>query len=134
MSKTTETKFAMPKFGTESFAMPKFDFEALIGMQKANVETLVQAQAVMVEAAQAIAKLQTGLLEETFKSMQAFLKFDAKVKPEAYLADAKAAAEKVMAVAKEELDVGMKAQTEVAQLVTKRAAANMEGLKAFAAA
>ena len=134
MTKTSDNPFAMPKFNMEAFAMPKFDFETLVAMQKANVDTLVQAQGVMVEAAQAIAKLQTGLIEETFKNMQTFMKFDAKAKPEAYLADAKAAADKVMAVAKQELDLGLKAQTEVAQLVSKRAAANMEGLKAFAAA
>lgn len=134
MSKTTESPFTMPKFNMEAFAMPKFDFEALVAMQKANVETIVQAQGVMVEAAQAIAKLQSGLVEETIKNIQAFLKFDAKAKPEAYLADAKAAAEKVMAVAKQELDLGMKAQAEVGQLVSKRAAANMESLKTIAAA
>ena len=131
MSNPIETPAGTVK-AAQAFAMPKFDFGSLVAMQKGNVETLVQAQGVMVEAAQAIAKLQTGFLEETFKNMQTFLKFDGKAKPETYFADAKAAAEKAIAVAKEELDVGMKAQTEVVQLVSKRAAANIEGLKAMA--
>jgi hypothetical protein len=119
---------------TKTPQFPKFDVTALVNMHKANVETLVQAQKVWADAAQAIAKLQYGLFEDGVKSAQGLLKLDPKGKPEIAFADVKAAAEKAVAVAKEEFDLGVKAQNEVAQLFVRRATANIDELKAFAAA
>jgi hypothetical protein len=114
--------------------VPSFNLDAYIALQKANVDTLVQAQSVFVQAAQSIAKLRAALIEESFKKAETAFKFDPKVKPEAYFAEAKANAEKFMAAAKQELDLGVKAQNDVAQLVVKRAVANVEELKALATA
>jgi hypothetical protein len=119
---------------TKTPTLPKFDLDGIVAMHKANIETFVAAQKVLSDAAQAIAQLQYGLVEETFKNAQAFLRFDAKAKPEAVIADLKAQADRIVAVAKEEFDLGVKANNEVAQMITKRVAANIDGLKGMAAA
>jgi phasin family protein len=125
----TAPKFEMPKFD-----MPKFNFDALVALHKANVDTMMEAQGIWMQAAEAVAKLQYAWVEETFKQGEAVLKGDVtRRKPEEFMADAKAAADKVMAVAKEQADLGMKAQKQVADLVTKRVNANLEDVKALAA-
>jgi phasin family protein len=131
MATTTKTapKFEMPKFD-----MSKFNFDALVALHKANVDTMMEAQGIWMQTAEAVAKLQYTWVEETFKQGEAMLKGDVtKKKPEEFMADAKAAADKVMAVAKEQADLGMKAQKQVADLVTKRVNANLEDVKALAA-
>ncbi len=131
MATTTKTT---PKFEMPKFEMPKFNFDSVVAMQKANVDTMVEAQGIWMQAFESIAKLQYGWMEETFKQHEAMLKGDVtKKKPEEFMADAKAAADKVMAVAKEQADLGMKAQKQVADLVTKRVNANLEDVKALAA-
>jgi phasin family protein len=88
----------------------------------------------MFGAAQAITKLQYGFFQEGMKAAEGYFKADASAKkPEEFVAEAKAAAEKVISVAKEQQEVGMKAQKDVAELVSKRVAANIEEAKTFAA-
>ncbi len=131
MATTTKTT---PKFEMPKFEAPKFNFDAFVAMHKANVDTMVEAQGIYMRTVEAMAKLQYGWVEETFKNGETFFKGDVtKRKPEDFLADAKSAAEKVMAVAKEQADLGMKAQQEVADLVTKRVTANIEDAKSLAA-
>lgn len=116
------------------FDLPKFNFDAAVALHKANVDTLIEAQGILFQAAEAIAKLQYGWVEETFKQGEALFKGDvSKKKPEEFLADAKAAADKAIAVAKEQADLGIKAQAKVADLVTKRVNANLEDVKTLAA-
>ncbi len=117
------------------FPVAKFDFDALFALQKANVETMLQAQQVVIEAMQAAAKTQYGWMQESMESFQAAMngKFDADKKPEAYLAEVKAAAEKVLSVAQTQVDLGMKAQAEAMDLLTKRAAANVDEAQKVAA-
>lgn len=129
----TATKTA-PKFEMPKFDMPKFNFDAFVAMHKANVDTMMEAQNIWMQTAEAMAKLQYGWVEETYKQGEAMMKGDVtRRKPEEYIADAKAAADKVMAVAREQADLGMKAQKQVADLVTKRVNANLEDAKALAA-
>lgn len=130
----TAPKFEMPTFDMSTFAMPKFNLDAFVALHKANVDTMMEAQGIWMQTAEAIAKLQYGWVEESFKQGEAMLKGDAaKKKPEEFIADAKAAADKVMSVAKEQTDLGMKAQKQVADLVTKRVNANIEDAKTLAA-
>jgi len=130
----TANKFEMPTFDMPKFDMPKFNVDAVVAMHKANVDTMLEAQGIWMQTAEAIAKLQYGWVEETLKQGETFLKGDvSKKKPEEFIADAKAAADKVMAVAKEQADLGMKAQAQVADLVSKRVNANLEGAKTLAA-
>lgn len=129
----TPTKMT-PKFEMPKFEAPKFNFDALVAMHKANVDTMVEAQGIFMRTFETMAKLQYGWVEETFKHGETMLKGDvAKNKPETFLANAKSAAEKAMAVAKEQADLGMKAQQEVADLVSKRVTANIEDVKSLAA-
>lgn len=115
-------------------ALPKVDLESLFALQKANLESLTQAQHVWIDAAQAILALQQGWVQDVVSGFDGFGKVDAQKKPEAYFADAKANAEKAMAVAKQGIDLGLKAQSDMAQILSKRAAANMDGFKGFVAA
>jgi hypothetical protein len=59
--------------------------------------------------------------------------FDGKKQPAAYAEEVKAAMEKAMADVKETVDLGIKAQSEVVDLLVKRATANFEDMKAVAA-
>ena len=63
----------------------------------------------------------------------AFKTFDPAKKPEAYAKDAQTAVEGAIADAKTVVENGVKAQNEVAQLLTNRFVANLNELKALAA-
>ena len=113
------------------FNFPKFDLNGLVAMQKANVETVVQAQRVLTDAAQAMFKLQAGWLAETARQFQASVtKLDVTKGPDAVVAETRAAAERAIAVGRQQLDLGTRAQGEAVDLVAKRVAANVDQVKA----
>ncbi len=116
-------------------AVPQLDMEALFAMQKANVETLVQAQKVMLDAVQAAAKIQYGFVAEMLDKMQSTMsgKVDIDKKPEAYLADVKSTAEQAVKIAQAQMDLGMKAQAQAMDLLTKRAQQNVDEIQKIAA-
>lgn len=114
--------------------MPKFDLEAWMALHKANLETAVAAQKVVFDFWQTVAKRQVDTMKEAFAKFDGFVKgFDAKKQPKEYVDEAKAVFEKAMADAKETLDLGMKAQAEVVDLLVKRATANLDEVKSLAA-
>mgnify|MGYP006283366007 FL=1 len=119
----------------KTVTFPKFDMETFFAMQKANMDTMVKAQNVMLEAFQAAAKVQYGFVNEYFEQAQSLMsgKFDADKKPEAYVADVKAVADKVVTVAQTQMDLGMKAQAEAMDLLSKRAQKNVDELQKLAA-
>jgi phasin family protein len=124
------TKTAMPQLP----ALPKFDVEALVTVQKANVETFVAAQKIIFDLIQTVAKKQVEIVKEAMAKADVMFKgFDAKKQPTAYADEMKAAVEKAMADVKETVDLGIKAQSEVVELLVKRATANFEEMKAVAA-
>ncbi|MCB1883155.1 MAG: phasin family protein [Geminicoccaceae bacterium] len=113
---------------------PKINLDALVAMQKANIDALVEARNVLMGATQAIAKLQLGWYEQSLKHMQTLAKGDAaKNKPEDFFAEVKAVTERAMAVGKEQTDLGFKAQQQVAEIVTKRVQKTLENAKTVAA-
>lgn len=114
--------------------LPKVDLDALFGLQKANLATAQEAQNVLLDAVQAIARTQYGWAEEAAAEVQAALNAKAPKQPEAVLAEVRAAAEKAVAVAKESVDLGVMAQRRVADLFSRRVAANVEQIKVLAAA
>ena len=122
-----EPKRFEPKF-------PKLDLDALFGVQQANLAVVHEAQTVLVDAAQAIARVQYGYLEQTIARTRAALGSKQLWKPEAALAEVKAAAEKAVAVGKEVVDLAVAAQRRVAELVAQRGAANADQFKALVAA
>jgi enamine deaminase RidA (YjgF/YER057c/UK114 family) len=115
--------------------LPKLDVDALFAMQKANMDTVVKAQSVLLDAAQAAVKAQYGFFAEYMDQMQAMMtgKIDAEKKPEAYVADVKAAADKYVTVTQNQMDLGMKAQAEAMDLIAKRVQQNVDELQKIAA-
>lgn len=115
--------------------LPKLDVDALFAMQKANMDTVVKAQTVLLDAAQAAVKAQCGFVTDFVDQMQAMMtgKFDAEKKPEAFVADVKAAADKYVTVTQSQVDLGMKAQAEAMDMLAKRVQANVDELQKLAA-
>ncbi|MFP4361329.1 MAG: hypothetical protein ACLFTG_11715 [Alphaproteobacteria bacterium] len=115
--------------------LPKLDVDALFAMQKANMDTLVKAQTVLLDAAQAAVKAQSGFFADYMDQMQAMLtgKFDVAKKPDAYVADVKAVADKYVSVTQNQMDLGMKAQAEAMDMIAKRVQQNVDELQKLAA-
>ena len=113
--------------------LPKFDLDALFSVQKANLAAANEVQTVLVEATQAVARVQYGYVEQAVADMKAALGTKQLPKPDAALADLKAAAEKAFAVAKEVVDLTVGAQKRVAELVSERTQAAVTELKALTA-
>jgi hypothetical protein len=123
----TKTTPPLPNF-------PTFNVDALVALQKANVETLVQVQKILTAAAEAAFQAQIKRFETWQGQLEVALKgFDVSKKPEAYAKEAQAAVETVMAEAKAAVESGVKTQREVAQILADRAVANLNELKALAA-
>ena len=128
MAKPTVVTFPIPEF-----KLPKFDLDALFATQNANLATVHQAQNVLAEAAQAIAKVQYGYVEQAVAEAKAALATKELPKPETVLANAKAGVEKTVAVAKEVVDLAVAAQQRAYKVLTQRGQASVEELKAVAA-
>ena len=114
---------------TTEIKFPKFDLDALFSAQKANLAAAHEAQTVLLDAAEAIAKVQYGYVEGAVAEAKAAV--DSKELPKAETV--KASGEKFVAVAKEVFDLGLAAQKRVAQLVTDRTKATVAELKSIAA-
>jgi hypothetical protein len=126
-------EFKVPEFKFPEAKLPKIDFEALFGLQTANLAAAHEVHSVTLEAVQAIAKIQYGLFEETVAGMKALLAGKSSKEPQAMLADVKAAAEKAVTAGKQGMDLGVAAQQRVAELVAKRVQANIDEFKSLAA-
>jgi hypothetical protein len=114
--------------------LPTFNLDAFIALQKANVETLVQVQKILTDAAVAAWQAQVKRLDAWQTQLEgAFKTFDLSKKPEAYAKEAQSAVESAMAEAKVAVEDGVKVQREVAQILADRAVANLNELKALAA-
>jgi hypothetical protein len=125
-SKVTGSKTPGPKF-------PKIDVEAAFGLQKANLAALHEVQSVLLDAAQAIARIQHAWFQDNATKVRSLLDGKAPKQPQAVLADVRDAAQKAVAAGKEGVDLGVAAQQRVAQLVAKRVQTNLDDFKALAA-
>jgi hypothetical protein len=136
MDKTpTTVKADTPKVEFPKMNMPKLDLDAVVALQRANIETFLAAQRILFDLAQTVAKRQSELFKDYMGKAEVAVKggFDAKKQPTTYVDDAKAVIERAVADAKETLDLGLKAQSEVVDLFMKRATANFDHVKALAA-
>jgi hypothetical protein len=88
---------------------------------------------VLLEAVQAIGRIQYGLCEEAVAGVKMLLAGKAPKEPQAILADVKAAAEKAVAAGKQGMDLSVAAQRRVAELVARRVQANIDEFKSLAA-
>ena len=77
-------------FPTPEFKLPTFDLDALFASQTANLAAVHEAQNVLTGAAQAIAKVQYGYVEQAVAEAKAALASKELPKPEAVLANVKA--------------------------------------------
>ena len=110
--------------------LAKLDLDRLLASQSAALAAAQQAQTVLVEAAQAIARLQHGYLTEAAAEAKASL---AVRQPAAVLTGCKDAAAKGAAVSRQIVDVALTAQRQAAELLAQRAEATVTDLKAVAA-
>ena len=143
MAKTAVVELDTPKLSEPTInlvpekllelTLPKFDLDALFRVQTANLAAASQVQTILVDAAQAVARVQYGYVEQAVADVKAVLGTKELPKPEAVMADVKAAAEKAIAVAKEVVDLTVGAQKRVAELVTQRVQASVTELKALTA-
>jgi hypothetical protein len=113
--------------------LPKLDLDALLAAQRANLAAAREAQAVLVDTAQAIAKVQHGYLEASVAAVRAALSRKKPAQPEIVLAEVEAAAERTTATAQQVLDLATAAQRRVVELATQRTRANADAFKALAA-
>ena len=123
----------LPEFKLPELKLPKIDLDALFGLQKANLAVVQETQSVVLEAAQAILRLQHGYATEVVETLKGAVASKEPAKPETMLADVQAATQKAVAVAKQGVDLGVAAQQRVVELVSQRVKANVDELKAIAA-
>lgn len=133
MAKLTAPQFNLPQFKLPELKLPKFDLNALLALQTANLVAVHEAQNVVLEAVQAVVKSQAGYAEELVAEAKGALTTKEPKQAEAMLADVKAAAEKAVALSKQNVDLSLAAQRKVADLVAQRVQANVNELKALAA-
>jgi 3-deoxy-D-arabino-heptulosonate 7-phosphate (DAHP) synthase len=126
------TKPATPTTPFTPFKFPKLDIDALFAAQKANLAVFQEAQNVLIDAAQAIAKTQYDWTMDMVANGENALR-GKQAKPETFVADMQSTAERTVAVAKQSVDLAAAAQQRVAELVAQRAAANLDELKSLAA-
>ena len=132
MARIASTPSSTAGFKLPELKLPKFDLDALFAVQKANLATAHEAQTVLVEAFQAIAKVQQGRVEQAVAEAKAALESKKLSDPQAVLAEVKAAVEKNVAVSKEVVELTVAAQRRVVELFTQRTQASVEELKAAA--
>lgn len=136
MAKTAYSPFSFPELKVPSFPelkLPKVNLDALSALQTANLAAVHEAQNVLLEAAQAVVRAQAAYVEDIVAEARGFFSTKEPKKTEAVLADVKAAAEKAVAVGKQNVDLSLVAQRRVADLVAQRVQANINELKALAA-
>jgi hypothetical protein len=126
------TKSAASTAHFPELKLPKVDLDALFALHKANLAALHEAQNILVDAAQAIAKVQYGWTQETVAGAEAALRAKEPKKPDAVLADFVAATEKAVKTTKETADLAVAAQRRVAEQFARRFAANPDEIKALA--
>src|SRR5688572_13301270 len=111
------TKPATPTTPFTQFKFPKLDIDALFAAQKANLAVFQEAQNVLIDAAQAIAKTQYDWTMDMVANGENALRGKQSAKPESFVADIQSTAERTVAVAKQSVDLAAAAQQRVAELV-----------------
>jgi hypothetical protein len=136
MAKAATPLFPAPSFKFPEPKLPKLDLDALFATQKANLAAVQEAQSVLIDAAQAIAKVQHDYLGQSMAAVRAALSRKELAKPDAVLAEIKVAVERISATTKQVMDfavVAVAAQHRAVELVTRRTRANISEWKALAA-
>lgn len=115
------------KSSTPTFEFPTFDQGAFAPLMKEFIAAAAKTQRVLLDASETMMLRQLKLSGELLEKAQAaMVNFDMGKKPEAYFEEAKATAERMQAVAKENVDTGIKAQSEVADIVSHQLSETVE--------
>jgi hypothetical protein len=122
-----------PKFPLDAATFPKLDLDAVFALQKANLDAVREVQDILLDTTQAFARLQYGWVQETLAQVRAVLTSQSLKNPEAALVDSKTAADRVLALTRQGVELGTTAQRRVAELLAQRTTANVDQLKALAA-
>jgi hypothetical protein len=133
MKERPMAKATVPNFSVPAFKFPKFDLDSLFATQTANLAAVHEAQRVVTDAAQAIAKVQYAYVEQTVTEAKAAMAVKELPKPEAMLANAKTGAEKTIATAKEVVGLAVAAQQRAYTVLRERGQSSVDELKAVAA-
>ena len=133
MAKAAPLNVTFPEFKAPELKLPKIDLDAVFALQTANLAAAHEVQSIVLEAVQAIVRVQHGWLEDSVAGAKAALSTKEPKQADAILADVKTVAEKAVAAGKQGMDLGVAAQQRVAELVAKRVQANIDEFKALAA-
>lgn len=134
----TKMMFAFdPAKLASQYKLPEFDMSSLVDYQRKNVEALTTANKMAMEGAQAVAKRQVGIFQETVatatEAMETLGKFGSPQDAAAKQADlAKQAFEKTIANMRELTELTVKSNTEATETISNRIAEGLEEIKAQA--
>jgi hypothetical protein len=126
-------KVAAPASTRPEPKLPKRDREAVLGLHQANLAAAHETQAVLLDAARAIARLQAGHAQALIARARDALAIQAPRQPEAVLGEIKAATGTTFAMARQSLELGVAARRRVAELAAARTCATIERFKTLAA-
>jgi phasin family protein len=143
MTKSGETSLNPEKFTEDltnklkDYGLPGIDFEAIVASQRSNVEALANASRVAFEGAQAVAKRQAEILQETMtqtsKSFETLAEAGSPAEVVAKQAElAKGAFEKALGNMRELAEMVTKAQRGAIDTMNGRISQSLDELKDMA--
>jgi phasin family protein len=142
MAKTEKTEASTNGFfdvtkAFGDFRLPGLDVEAIVAIQRKNLEALTQANQLAVEGVRALAQRQAEIAQQAFAGASAlFQAWTQPGAPEERLAKnadvAKQAFEKGLADARELSELTAKASTDVFSVITKRVSEGFDEARLYA--
>jgi hypothetical protein len=106
-----------------------FDAETLAILQRTNLDSMLETNRRLLEAAQAIVDLRLKWLAASFEAAAAFAPNAGNGAAEPPLAAFRRAGDHALAMVRGEIEVSLKAQSEVAQTLVELASANLRELE-----
>ena len=120
---------------TEQFNVPGVDADAIVNMQRKNIEAITAANRLAIEGAQALVQRQGEIIRETLQETSKAVSElatvegpDAKFSKQAELA--KAAYEKAVGNLRELTEMSTKSNTQAAEVLSARVSEGLDELKA----
>lgn len=123
-----------PKQFMGDFKVPNFDTDAILAANKKNFEAVAQANQIMIESVQAVAKRQAEIMREAAEQASAALQDMAKAgAPEEKIAQqadlVKGAMEKAMSNARELAELAAKSNQEAVDVINKRVSESLDEMR-----
>lgn len=126
-----------PKQFMGEFKVPNIDPDAILAANKKNFEAVAQANQIMIESVQAVAKRQVEIIRESTEqasaAIQEMVKAGAPEEKIAQQADLmKGALEKAMSNARELAELAAKSNQEAVDVINKRVGESLEEIREVA--